>query len=109
VVGDIFRDLRSPQFHFGGFRPFSPHLSTVFDGAYLVGRELDLPFQFVMFLFPEVATAFQKLPDLVLWRQILRSLRIHGTPPCPQEFPITTEEHKSPSLPTPISAPTPTF
>jgi hypothetical protein len=109
AVEDIFRTLRAPQFRFGGYRPFSPHLSTFFDGAYLVGRELDLHFQFVMLLFPEIATALQKLLNLVLWRQIFRRLQTHGTPPWIQEFPIPTEEHKSARTQTPISAQIPTF
>jgi hypothetical protein len=105
-VEDIFRGLLKPQFRFGGFRPFSPHLATFFDGADLVGRKLDLHFQFVMLLFPEIATALQKLLDLVLWRQIVRSLQTHGTPPWIPGFSIPTEEHKLPNFQTPISAQT---
>jgi hypothetical protein len=78
AVGDIFSSgLRPPQFRFSGLSPFSPHLSTLFDGVYLVGRKLDLHFQFVMFPFPKVTTSFQELQDLVLWRQKPGSLRRH--------------------------------
>ena len=67
AADDIFFRLRPLQFRFGSLSPLAPHLPTLFNGAYLVGRKLDLHFQFVMFPFPKVTTSFQELKNLVLW------------------------------------------